>query len=274
MAHEMFAQVYSIHVEIMDTMMPVVVALLPNKDQVTYNRMIQLLQAAAHRLGHLFQPNIVCTDFEMSMINCISRVFPGSRIRGCLFHYSQCIWRKVQELGLVVRYKEDQPFNRVVRRASALPLVPPALVDDVWMEAMNEVNDEQAMRFLDYVTQTWVDNMAARFPMEMWNQYDNLAGRRTNNNLEAWHSLLNRELGRPHPNIYKFIIILQGKQQKFDQQLRLLEAGDAPIAPRRVYRELTERILRLKLRLERREITAYQYAGSVAGALKLGFVNN
>ena len=47
-APEMFAQVYSIHVKIMGTMMPMVAALLPNKDQVTHTRMIQLLQAAAH----------------------------------------------------------------------------------------------------------------------------------------------------------------------------------------------------------------------------------
>ena len=73
---------------------------------------------------------------------------------------------------------------------------------------------------------------------------------------------------------YKFIIILQGKQQRIEQRVRMLEAGDVPVAPRCVYRQIRERILRLKVRLERREITAYQYAGSVAGSLKLGVVNN
>ena len=61
----------------------------------------------------------------------------------------------------------------MVRRAAALPLVPPHQVDDVWMMAMNEVDDEAAERFKDYVTTTWIDNMTARFPMELWTLYDN-----------------------------------------------------------------------------------------------------
>ena len=73
---------------------------------------------------------------------------------------------------------EDEAFNRMVRRAAALPLVPPHQVDDVWMMAMNEVDDEAAERFKDYVT--WIENMPARFPMELWTQYDNIDGIRTN----------------------------------------------------------------------------------------------
>ena len=77
--------------------------------------------------------------------------FQTSRIRGCLFHFSQALWRKLQDLGLTGRYMGDEGFNRMVRRAAVLSLVPPHQVDDVWMMAMNEVDDEAAQCFKDYV---------------------------------------------------------------------------------------------------------------------------
>lgn len=273
-APEMFRQLYSIHVEIMDSMVPVVYALLPKKDKVSYTRMFHLIGQAARRFGHQFQPSTVCIDFEMAVIETIQHIFPNSRIRGCLFHYSQAIWRKVQELGLSVRYKEDMAFNRLVRRASALPLVPLESIDSVWMEALNEVNDDVAVQFMDYVTLTWVDRAAAMFPVEMWNQYDKVDKYRTNNHLEAWHGVINRELGRPHPNLFKLIDTLKEKQHDVEHHLRLMQAGAPPPVQRNAYKQVTERLIRLKTRLEQQDISVYHYAGAVAGALKQSCVNN
>ena len=97
----------------------------------------------------------------------------------------------------------------MVRRAAVLPLVQPHQVDSVWMMAMNEVDDEAAQRFRDYVTTSWIDNMTARFPMELWTQYDNTDGIRTNNHLEGWHCSINRLLHRPHPNVFALIEIIR-----------------------------------------------------------------
>ncbi len=160
------------------------------------------------------EPATVCIDFEAAMIGAIQEEFHNTRIRGCLFHFSQALWRKVQELGLAVRYKEDEAFNRLVRRAAALPLVPVNLVDEVWLMALNEVNDVEADRFKDYVTSTWVDGNVARFPIELWTQYDNIEGLRTNNHIEGWHSKLNRAIGRQHPNIFVLIELLKDEQRR------------------------------------------------------------
>ncbi len=86
----------------------------------------------------------------------------------------------MQNLGLSGRYKDDDAFNRLVRRAAALPLVPREQVDDVWMEALNEVNDEESTRFTDQMTSTWIDRVTAKFPIELWSQDDNIDGIRTN----------------------------------------------------------------------------------------------
>ena len=167
MAPEMFCQMYSLHIRHLGQMIPVGIALLPFKTQQTYTRMFRLLMDAANRHGMELQPQTICIDFEVAMIRSIHEVFPNARIRGCLFHFSQALWRKLQQLGLTLRYKEDDDFNRMVRRAAVLPLVPPNEVEEVWMMAMNEVEDEAAERFKDYVTTTWVDGMVARLPIEL-----------------------------------------------------------------------------------------------------------
>ena len=160
-------------------------------------------------------------------------------------------------MGLTARYKDDAAFNCMVRRASALPLVPPDSVHDVWLDAMNEVVDEEADKFKDYMVTTWIDEYQAKFPIEVWTQYDNIAGIRTNNDLEGWHSSLNKELSRAHPNVYALIEILKFEQRRFEMQLRGIMAGDAPPTQRPIYRRITERLVRLNERLLANDITIY-----------------
>ncbi len=188
-------------------MIPVAVILLPSKTKNCYMRMLRRLIEAAGRLGLQFNPQTICIDFETAMISAINDTFPQARVRGCLFHFCQAIWRKVQTLGLAVRYKEDDAFNRIVRRASALPLVPRDEIHNVWMQAMNESDDPEIMRL------TWVDELVAVFPAELWWQYDNLNGVRTNNHLEGWHSRMNKTFSHPHPNIYRLIDMLKQEQR-------------------------------------------------------------
>lgn len=268
LAPEMFHQIYSIHVEVMGKIIPVCVGLLPNKNAVTYSRFLTLLVTKAAQIGLVFSPQIVSIDFEMAMLTTIQHLFPNSRQRACLFHYSQALWRKVQALGLTARYSDDDAFNRLVRRASALPLVPPHQVDAVWLQAMNEVNDDAAQQFMDYVTTIYVDALTALYPMEIWNQYDNIAGLRTNNHLESWHSVMNRQLNCPHPNIFALIELFKKEQQSNERSLRLLQAGDAGPRQRPAYRRVTERLVRLRQSLIDGAIDVYHYAGAAAGVLK------
>jgi hypothetical protein len=67
------------------------------------------------------------TDFERAAIKAINHVFPNASVHGCLFHYTQCIWRRVQEVGLAKQYNQRNPrvVEKVVRRLKGLPLLKP-----------------------------------------------------------------------------------------------------------------------------------------------------
>ena len=93
-----FCQLYTIHGEIMETttdekpaVFPLVFALLENKTQETYTRLLTTL----NRIKPL-SPDLWITDFEKAAINSIELIFPGTT-RGCFFHLQQSLYRKVVE---------------------------------------------------------------------------------------------------------------------------------------------------------------------------------
>ena len=121
----------------------------------------------------------------------IKTVFPSADLRGCFYHFTHCIGRKTQSLRLAVPYKGDQDIKRFIRQAAVLPLVPIRHVEDVWFNA--EDHHLYVTRFADYVTDYWIENNE---PAE-WNHFIT-DGPRTTNNIEGWHSRINKKLTNGH----------------------------------------------------------------------------
>ena len=78
------------------------------------------------------------TEFEQAALVAFSRVYPNAKQQGCLFHLSQCIWRRIQQTdGLQARYVSDGAFALDLRQLAALAFVPPADVINVFDELMD-----------------------------------------------------------------------------------------------------------------------------------------
>lgn len=100
-----FYQLYTLHCPMgrENQIFPVVYALLPNKTHATYRRLFQLIKQRAHDLGLEFNPKLFQLDYEIGVMKAIKIEFPlmqseEIKVRGCFFHYSQAIWRKVRRL--------------------------------------------------------------------------------------------------------------------------------------------------------------------------------
>ena len=92
---EIFEQLYTIHPLRDQTALPAVFALLPDKTQNSYEIMLRELLTLKPNL----KPRVVLTDFEKAAINAFQNCFPDIVQRGCFFHFSQCIWRKVLKIN-------------------------------------------------------------------------------------------------------------------------------------------------------------------------------
>ncbi|XP_041365984.1 uncharacterized protein LOC121380989 [Gigantopelta aegis] len=84
---------------------------------------VQILQALKDTLQH-YVVEVVVLDFEKGAWQAIRVVFPDVEVKGCVFHWSQAIWRKVQDLGLVTTYKKRQAMYTYIQQLMALPFLP------------------------------------------------------------------------------------------------------------------------------------------------------
>ena len=74
---------------------------------------------------------------------------------GCLFHFSQAIWRQVRSKGLITKYNQDERFRLNLKKLIALAFVPLGDVTTAF-ELIADQFDEDADDLLGYFEKTWI----------------------------------------------------------------------------------------------------------------------
>ncbi|XP_054281223.1 uncharacterized protein LOC128998893 [Macrosteles quadrilineatus] len=140
---------------------PVLFALLPDKKKATYVRMFRMILDQVPR----WNPEQVIIDFEISVVDALKEVFPCVNIQGCYFHFTQCLWRKVQDVGLASLYSRDEEIRRTIRMSAALAFLKPEDVDAGWIFVQGQTpSSEKVTESFDYFVDQWLENPA--FPRE------------------------------------------------------------------------------------------------------------
>ena len=73
---------------------------LPNKTKSIYTLLFNELRNIALQNDLILNPKTITVDYEKAAIGALKNIFPNSKIKGCNFHFNQCIFRKIQEIGL------------------------------------------------------------------------------------------------------------------------------------------------------------------------------
>src|SRR5207237_7660825 len=93
-------------------------------------------------------------DFEKAEHNAVHAVFPTTKIRGCFFHFCQCLWRILQKHGLANAYQQDYEFAQQIKQIFALAFAPPddmLKIYDSLLETDFFVSaDDNLQKFVDY----------------------------------------------------------------------------------------------------------------------------
>jgi len=118
-----FTQLWSIHVFLKDgdsvKQVPVLFALMSGKSCADYTAILRHIVSTP--LDNLFN---VVMDFEAAVWKAFSDVLPNVTRKGCHFHWTQAVWRKVQDLGLAGQYMENAAIQKFIRRVMCLPFLP------------------------------------------------------------------------------------------------------------------------------------------------------
>ena len=72
-------------------------------------------------------------DFEAATWAALKEVYPTVKLLGCVYHWKQAVWRKIQEVGLQRSYGARGDVYRLLSKVMALPYLPhehiPAVFD-------------------------------------------------------------------------------------------------------------------------------------------------
>lgn len=185
------------------------------------NKQENLYKVAFSKLKELvnLSPFRVITDFEIALMNSITFVFDVPST-GCFFHFSQMIWRKIQNLGLTSLYKNNRLFKTLIKKFILLAFCSEdSVLEEFTILSTSyslNFNDFQHLSFLNYFAQNFIsgnDNLGSsmpRFPFSFWSARTCVIFNipYTNNILESWNCNI-RSRGRyDNPNIGYLINLL------------------------------------------------------------------
>ncbi|KAM7290418.1 uncharacterized protein ISCGN_027049 [Ixodes scapularis] len=174
---EMFYQHRVVHGLYKSRVLPLVYFLLPNKREATYKRATRmLLEAIDDATSSPRQVHTVVMDLEKAEENAFRECIPDVEVHGCLFHFAQSIWYRIQEPCIHTRLIHNSSYHLILKKFIALCFCDVFDVCDRYRMLARQLLDlfgrtEQHREFLDYFENTWVGrpHKDSRFPISMWN---------------------------------------------------------------------------------------------------------
>lgn len=261
LAPALFSQIFVIMAERGGFVLPVLYALLPNKEGQTYRRMFEAVKGFWPNLN----PSSVSMDFEQAVIGAVRDTFPNCAVHGCLFHLTQNMRKKLAAEALLNRYNTDPDFALDARMIVALSFVP---IDDLdtALEALSVDLTDDLTPILNWFEDSYVGRLNRNrtrrrplFPPQTWSVYERTLNEeaRTNNYAEAAHRRMQAEFGVDHPNLWKFIDGIRAIQKGRDLVYEQFVRGDQPPAKRRKYLAADQRIRTIVESYDQRNILEY-----------------
>ena len=222
-------------------LLPSLFILSPNKSEESYTKMWNQVSILCPDAC----PTHLIVDFEKAVINSFSKQFPHTEVKGCFFHLCQNVWRKVQQLGLATRYKQDSEFALKVRMLPSLAFATPTDIPELFNQLFMELPLETYDLAL-YFESTYIGRQIANstltipplFSLKMWNHHFmvRFGLPRTTNAVEAWHRSFGCHMSCHHPSMWRFLDKLKKEQSLVEVKQAFYITGRKP-PKRRCYDE-------------------------------------
>lgn len=182
----------------------------------------------------------VTLDFEGAAWEAIRSCLPGIRLSGCVFHWTQAVWRKTQELGLQTPYMEDEATHTLIRRLLALPFLPATCIPEIFEKIQRKASTASLRDLFHYVAHFWIQSTL--FPPESWSVFKSSV--RTNNDVEGWHRRLNHRAQKSQLPLYLLIQLLHEEGRSVDVTAQLVKEQELRRYQKRAYANINGKLER------------------------------
>lgn len=90
-----FEQLYTVHGKYYGQVFPLIFCFMENRKKENYVALFRKIKDLCADKCLNFNPKFAMVDFEIAAINALNETNKETKIKGCLFHFTQCILRKV-----------------------------------------------------------------------------------------------------------------------------------------------------------------------------------
>lgn len=104
-------QLFSIHGLLGNEIVPLVFCIMSSKSKAAYKEMFYELCKVACEFKISLNPRRFVSDFGKASVSGAKDFFPDAAFKGCLFHFGQIIWRRVQSEGCATKYGLSEDFS-------------------------------------------------------------------------------------------------------------------------------------------------------------------
>ena len=250
-----FVQLFSIHAFVKSDsggqkQVPLAFVLMSRRTKKDYRQVMKALRRKLpSRAANLRE---VVVDFEVGLWAAIRAVLPDVSAKGCLFHWTQAVWRKCQALGLAVAYVSNDGVRDFIGQLLSLPFLPHEHIQPAFEQLSDRVVGQPVLtELLGYIRSTWLESST-------WTISDCsvfMRSIRTNNDVEGWHRRLNGRAGRHTVQFYNVVKLLHAEARFVTVQLKLVKESRLCRNQRRMYRQIQGRVFKLWDDYQTKQIT-------------------
>lgn len=224
-----FYQLLTIQGYVFGKFIPLIFILLQEKSEEKYKEIFLYLKN-----NGILNPKVVITDYEKALFSSFNVFDNGFKSYGCLFHYGQCLWRKIQQNGLNDLYKSDIFVKKILKQFLNLPYFKVERIREAYEEIKKSVENfskkEIFVEFVSYYENTFIGCDASHPPLfehSRWSVYERIKSYypTTTNSIEGWHRGFNNLINIKKPNLGIFVDTLRIETEKIRNKLARWSTG-------------------------------------------------
>ncbi|CAD5126195.1 DgyrCDS14366 [Dimorphilus gyrociliatus] len=231
---------------------PLLFAFMTSKKKKAYNILFRV--RTLNELLEYKTPKKIVLDYERAVWKAALDNWESVTLTGCLFHWKQAVYRKIQELGYSSDFKKKRGQWFEMRQLMALPFLPFHIIPiefgriKDYLQSVKKLGD-----LIKYFERNWM--MDRIWSPKQWSIYKNAI--RTNNDVEGFHNRLNGNL-RANSSFYLVVDELKREADLIPAYQRMLSERKILRYQRRQYKNMQNEIFKIWEKFEAHQMTSSQ----------------